>query len=66
MLGARQLALTEFARLVTAAESAQRGYLLTGEAPYLQPYTDAVARVGAALDRLQEAYADDERRQRDS
>lgn len=54
---ARQLALTEFAGLVTSAESAQRGYLLTGEAPYLQPYTDAVARVAAALDRLQEAYA---------
>jgi len=53
---ARQLALTEFARLVTAAESAQRGYVLTGEAPYLQPYTDAVAKVGAALDRLQESY----------
>jgi signal transduction histidine kinase len=53
---ARQLALTEFARLLTGAESAQRGYLLTGEAPYLQPYTDAVAKVGAALDRLQESY----------
>jgi signal transduction histidine kinase len=53
---ARQLALTEFARLLAGAESAQRGYLLTGEAPYLQPYTDAVARVGAALDRLQEDY----------
>jgi signal transduction histidine kinase len=56
---ARQLALTEFVRLVTAAESAQRGYLLTGEAPYLQPYTDAVAKVGAALDHLQESYKAD-------
>src|SRR5271154_5975594 len=56
---ARQLALTEFVRLVAAAESAQRGYLLTGEAPYLQPYTDAVAKVGAALDRLQESYKAD-------
>src|SRR5580692_11205487 len=53
---ARQLALTEFVGLLTGAESAQRGYLLTGEAPYLQPYTDAVAKVGAALDRLQEDY----------
>jgi len=53
---ARQLALTEFAGLITAAESAQRGYLLTGEAPYLKPYTDAVAEVGTALDRLQEAH----------
>jgi signal transduction histidine kinase len=53
---ARQLALAEFVGLLTGAESAQRGYLLTGEAPYLQPYTDAVAKVGAALDRLQEVY----------
>src|ERR1700675_852647 len=35
---ARQLALTEFAGLLTGAESAQRGYLLTGEAPYRQAY----------------------------
>jgi signal transduction histidine kinase len=53
---ARQLALAEFLGLLTGAESAQRGYLLTGEAPYLQPYTDAVAKVGTALDRLQEDY----------
>ena len=53
---ARQLALTEFVGLLTGAESAQRGYLLTGEAPYLQPYTDEVTKVGAALDRLQQAY----------
>jgi signal transduction histidine kinase len=53
---ARQLALTEFVGLLTGAESAQRGFLLTGEAPYLQPYTDAVAKVGAALDHLQEVY----------
>src|SRR5271156_6856622 len=47
----RQQALAEFAGLITGAESAQRGYLLTGEAAYLPAYTDAVAKVGAALDR---------------
>jgi signal transduction histidine kinase len=57
---ARQLALTEFAGLLTGAESAQRGYLLTGEAPYLQVYENAVTNAGAALDRLQEAYKGEE------
>ncbi len=36
---------------------AQRGYLLTGESSYLQPYTDAVTRKSEpALDHLHEAY----------
>jgi signal transduction histidine kinase len=56
----RQQALADFAGLVTAAESAQRGYLLTGEAAYLKPYTDAVAKVAAALDRLHEVFGGDE------
>jgi signal transduction histidine kinase len=55
----RQQALIEFAALVTDAESAQRGYLLTGEASYLQPYGEAVSKIGAALDRLHEAYGQD-------
>jgi signal transduction histidine kinase len=52
----RQQALSEFIALVTDAESGQRGYLLTGESSYLQPYTEAVATVGAALDQVREAY----------
>ena len=52
----RQQALSEFIALLTDAESGQRGYLLTGEASYLQPYTEAVAKVEAALDRVREAY----------
>jgi signal transduction histidine kinase len=55
----RQQSLIEFAALVSNAESAQRGYLLTGELSYLQPYADAVARIGPALDRLHEAYGRD-------
>jgi signal transduction histidine kinase len=56
----RQQALSEFSALITDAESGQRGYLLTGESSYLQPYTEAVAKVEAALDRVQEAYGSDE------
>ncbi len=59
----RQQALSEFIALMTDAESGQRGYLLTGEISYLQPYTEAVANVEAALDRVHEAYggSDDSR-----
>ena len=52
----RQQALSEFIALVTDAESGQRGYLLTGEIRYLQPYTEAVAKVEAALDKVLEVY----------
>jgi signal transduction histidine kinase len=56
----REQALNEFAGLITDAESAQRGYLLTGESAYLTPYADAVTRVGVALDRLHDAYGGDD------
>ena len=52
----RQQALSEFIALLTDAESGQRGYLLTGDSSYLQPFTEAVATVGAALDQVREAY----------
>jgi signal transduction histidine kinase len=56
----REQALNEFAGLITDAESAQRGYLLTGEGAYLGPYAAAVTKVGQALDRLHDAYGGDE------
>jgi hypothetical protein len=56
----REAALNEFAGLVTDAESAQRGYLLTAETSYLAPYAAAVTRVGEALDRLHDAYGGDD------
>jgi signal transduction histidine kinase len=56
----REQALNEFAGLITDAESAQRGYLLTGERAYLAPYANAVTQVGTALDRLHDAYGGDE------
>jgi signal transduction histidine kinase len=59
----RQQALSEFVALMTDAESGQRGYLLTGESSYLAPYTEAAAKVEAALARVHEAYggSDDSR-----
>jgi signal transduction histidine kinase len=56
----REQALNEFAGLITDAESAQRGYLLTGEKGYLTPYAAAVTEAGHALDRLHDAYGGDE------
>src|ERR1700733_11523382 len=56
----REQALNEFAGLITDAESAQRGYLLTGEGAYLGPYAAAVTRVGQALNNLHDAYGGDE------
>ena len=56
----REQALNDFAGLITDAESAQRGYLLTGESAYLIPYANFVTRIGQALDRLHDAYGGDE------
>jgi signal transduction histidine kinase len=52
----RQQALTEYVALLTDAESAQRGYLLTGETAYLGPYRDSASKIDAALDRVHAAY----------
>jgi signal transduction histidine kinase len=56
----REQALNEFAGLMTDAESAQRGYLLTGEVAYLNPYAAAVTNIRGALDRLHDAYGGDD------
>ncbi|MHB1198683.1 MAG: sensor histidine kinase [Polaromonas sp.] len=39
---------------VLDAETGQRGYLLTGDARYLEPYTTATANIGPSLDRLRQ------------
>ncbi|GAC1672519.1 MAG: hypothetical protein NVS9B2_20330 [Steroidobacteraceae bacterium] len=57
----RQQALSEFIALMLDAESGQRGYLLTRESSYLQPYAQAAASAGPALDRLRAAYGGDRR-----
>jgi len=56
----REQALNEFAGLITDAESAQRGFLLTGETGYLAPYAAAVTQAGRALDLLHDVYGGDE------
>jgi PAS domain S-box-containing protein len=40
------------------AENGQRGYLLTGERPYLEPYEQAVARFPAQITRLRQLTID--------
>jgi signal transduction histidine kinase len=52
----RQEALSEFIALLTTAETAQRGYILTGEASYLEPYNIAVPKIEPALHHLHSAY----------
>ena len=41
---------------VLDAETGSRGYLLTGDPRYLEPYTAAVAEIGAQLDALRRIY----------
>ena len=41
--------LAELLTVVQDAETGQRGYLLTGDAQYLEPYDKAVSRLGPAL-----------------
>ena len=42
-----QAELSEVLKDITDMETGQRGFLLTGNATYLQPYTDAKATIGA-------------------
>jgi CHASE3 domain sensor protein len=41
---------------VNDMETGQRGYLLTGDPPYLQPYTDAKDRIGTDFARLRAGF----------
>ena len=47
--------------LITDAESGQRGYLLTGQSAYLNPYQKATARIPIELEALREQTADNSR-----
>lgn len=44
---------------VLDAETGSRGYLLTGDPRYLEPYQAAVSEIGANLDALTRAYAEE-------
>jgi CHASE3 domain sensor protein len=48
---------------LTDMEAGQRGYLLTGDPAYLQPYTDAKGRIETSLDRLRARLANRQREQ---
>jgi signal transduction histidine kinase len=50
--------LAELLTVVQDAENGQRGYLLTGDAQYLEPYDNAVSRLGPALAEVAGATAD--------
>ena len=45
------------------AETGQRGYLLTGEERYLEPYHSAIARINQQVVELQQLTADNNRQQ---
>jgi signal transduction histidine kinase len=57
--------LITFQSVITAAESAQRGYLLTGQTGYLEPYHVAMRSWRKQIERLRELTADDIKRQAD-
>ena len=53
--------LDQVLNFIQAAETGQRGYLLTGRDSYLEPYTEAVAELPATLDRTAGLVGDDPR-----
>src|SRR5271170_2584119 len=57
----RERALGQVLQLLTQAESSQRGYILLGDAAYLEPYQEATARLPEALSQLNLAFADADR-----
>jgi hypothetical protein len=54
----RQILLSELLEQVAQAEAGQRGYLLTGDEKYLNPYQSARDRVEPTLDQLGNLYRD--------
>ncbi|MBI5333242.1 MAG: diguanylate cyclase [Burkholderiales bacterium] len=55
---ARLTAVHRVHELLTEAESGQRGYIITGQEPFLLPYHAALAELPAQEQRLLQAYAD--------
>ena len=56
-------ALNDLAQTTLDAETGQRGYLLTGDERYLEPYSNAISQVGRQLDVLRQRFAQDKDRQ---
>ena len=57
--------LTAFQAIITTAESGQRGYLLTGQTGYLEPFFRATRNWRIEMERLRNLTADDAARQKD-
>ena len=53
-----EIAIAEVGTLIERGETARRGYLLTGEQPYLDTYADVAAKLRPAFDRLQQLTID--------
>jgi signal transduction histidine kinase len=53
--------LVEVQGLITDAETGQRGYVLTGDASYLAPYSEAKKSISERLTEVQRAYGGPER-----
>ena len=58
-------ALSTFQSVITAAESGQRGYLLTGQTGYLEPYYVAMRSWRTEIERLRKLTGDNPVRQQD-
>src|ERR1700683_855529 len=52
----RQQALSQFLAFIAAAESRQRGFLLTGESSYLELYAESTDQILPALDRVRASF----------
>jgi signal transduction histidine kinase len=57
---ARRILVGDLQQLLTDAESGQRGYLISGEARYLEPMTYAARRSNQLADELATSYADED------
>ena len=54
---ARERAIDDLEGVINKAQSGLRGYLLTDDKSYLQPYTEALADIEPRLEHLRLAYA---------
>lgn len=52
----REQALSEYVALITSAETAQRGYMLTEQDTFMQQYLQAVSGIDPALRAVRDAY----------
>src|SRR5215216_1166480 len=58
-----QLTLTSILSLMKDAETGQRGYIITGEEDYLQPYQSALAQISDQIRELRQLTRDNQNHQ---